>query len=111
MYAVHCIKLEMHTLEFMLVSTDLCLTLTDFQVHDRRVSLFLDGLEEDGTPFDTQPLATRLSDTSEDDAMWVGLSSNGKYAWFFKLFLYFLTCDKLHCFRVLGRLLFGFNIF
>lgn len=49
-----------------------------FQVHDRRVSLFLNGLEEDGTPFDTQLLATRLSDTSEDDAMWVGLSSNGK---------------------------------
>ncbi|TMS13118.1 Usherin [Larimichthys crocea] len=47
------------------------------QVHDRRVSLFLDGLEEDGTPFDTQPLTARLSDISEDDAMWVGLSSNG----------------------------------
>ncbi|XP_041646715.1 usherin [Cheilinus undulatus] len=47
------------------------------QVHDRRVSLFLDGLEEDGTPFDTQPLTSRLSDISEDGAMWVGLSSNG----------------------------------
>ncbi|TDH17235.1 hypothetical protein EPR50_G00006290 [Perca flavescens] len=47
------------------------------QVHDRRVSLFLDGLEEDGTPFDTQPLTARLSDISEDGAMWVGLSSNG----------------------------------
>uniref|UniRef100_A0A8D0CXS0 Usherin n=1 Tax=Sander lucioperca TaxID=283035 RepID=A0A8D0CXS0_SANLU len=53
------------------------LTLPDFQVHDRRVSLFLDGLEEDGTPFDTQPLTARLSDISEDGAMWVGLSSNG----------------------------------
>ncbi|XP_060897032.1 usherin [Labrus mixtus] len=49
------------------------------QVHDRRVSLFLDGLEEDGTPFDTQPLASRLSDISEDGAMWVGLSSNGSH--------------------------------
>ncbi|XP_070762485.1 usherin [Enoplosus armatus] len=47
------------------------------QVHGRRVSLFLDGLEEDGTPFDTQPLTARLSDISEDGAMWVGLSSNG----------------------------------
>ncbi|XP_070842368.1 usherin [Chaetodon trifascialis] len=47
------------------------------QVHDRRVSLFLDGLEEDGTPFDTQRLTTRLSDISEDGAMRVGLSSKG----------------------------------
>uniref|UniRef100_UPI0037E7E888 usherin n=1 Tax=Semicossyphus pulcher TaxID=241346 RepID=UPI0037E7E888 len=47
------------------------------QVHDRRVSLFLDGLEEDGTPFDTQALTGRLSDISEDGAMWVGLGSNG----------------------------------
>ncbi|XP_039982949.1 usherin [Xiphias gladius] len=47
------------------------------QVHDRRVSLFLDGLEEDGTPFDTQPLTARLFDISVDGAMWVGLSSNG----------------------------------
>ncbi|XP_044201958.1 usherin [Thunnus albacares] len=47
------------------------------QVHDRRVSLFLNGLEEDGTPFDTKPLTTRLYDISEDGAMWVGLSSNG----------------------------------
>ncbi|XP_056269140.1 usherin isoform X3 [Pseudoliparis swirei] len=47
------------------------------QVHDRRVSLFLDGFEEDGTPFDTQPLSARLSDIGEDRAMWVGLSSNG----------------------------------
>ncbi|XP_051795531.1 usherin [Acanthochromis polyacanthus] len=47
------------------------------QIHDRRVSLFLDGLEEDGTPFDTQLLITRLSDIGEDGAMWVGLGSNG----------------------------------
>ncbi|TWW67413.1 Usherin Usher syndrome type IIa protein [Takifugu flavidus] len=48
------------------------------QVHDRHVSLFLDGLEEDGTPFDTQILSTRLSDSSGDGAaMWVGLSSKG----------------------------------
>ncbi|XP_071778073.2 usherin [Centroberyx gerrardi] len=47
------------------------------QVHDRRVSLFLDGLEEDGMPFDTRPLNSRLYDIREDSAMWVGLSSNG----------------------------------
>ncbi|AWP01780.1 putative usherin-like [Scophthalmus maximus] len=47
------------------------------QVHDRRVSLFLDGLEEDGTPFGTRSLASRLFDASEDGAMRVGLSSNG----------------------------------
>ncbi|XP_019935888.2 usherin isoform X2 [Paralichthys olivaceus] len=47
------------------------------QVHDRRVSLFLDGLEEDGTPFGSRSLPSRLFDTSEDGAMWVGLSSNG----------------------------------
>ncbi|XP_029354432.1 usherin [Echeneis naucrates] len=47
------------------------------QVHDKRASLFLDGLEEDGTPFDTQSLTARLFDISEDGAMWVGLSSNG----------------------------------
>uniref|UniRef100_A0A672FIF9 Usher syndrome 2A (autosomal recessive, mild) n=1 Tax=Salarias fasciatus TaxID=181472 RepID=A0A672FIF9_SALFA len=52
-------------------------TLMDFQIHDRRASLFLDGLEADGTPYDTQPLAARLSDTSEGGAMWVGLSANG----------------------------------
>ncbi|KAM7406312.1 hypothetical protein PAMP_000697 [Pampus punctatissimus] len=62
---------------FLLVNTDLHLILTDFQVHDKRVSLFLNGLEEDGTPFDTKPLTTRLYDISEDGAMWVGLSSNG----------------------------------
>ncbi|XP_047436500.1 usherin [Mugil cephalus] len=47
------------------------------QIYDRHVSLFLDGLEEDGTPFDTQLLNARLSDVSEDGAMWVGVSSNG----------------------------------
>uniref|UniRef100_A0A3Q4AAY9 Uncharacterized protein n=1 Tax=Mola mola TaxID=94237 RepID=A0A3Q4AAY9_MOLML len=35
----------------------------------RRASLFLDGLEEDGTPFDTQPLGTWLSDINEDGAI------------------------------------------
>lgn len=73
----------------MLVSADLRLTLINFQIHDRRVSLFLDGLEEDGTPFDTQPLTARLSDFNEDGAMWVGLSSNGTYDWFLNVFLYF----------------------
>ncbi|KAK2920361.1 hypothetical protein Q8A73_002565 [Channa argus] len=47
------------------------------QVHDKCASVFLNGLEEDGTPFDTQPLTARLVDISEDAAMWVGLSSNG----------------------------------
>ncbi|CAB1442996.1 unnamed protein product [Pleuronectes platessa] len=47
------------------------------EVHDRRVSLFLDGLEEDGTPFGSRSLPSRLFDSSEDGAMWLGLSSNG----------------------------------
>ncbi|KAM9860567.1 LOW QUALITY PROTEIN: usherin [Aulostomus maculatus] len=47
------------------------------QVHDRHISLFLNGLEEDGTPFETHPLTTRLLDNSHDSTMWVGLSSNG----------------------------------
>uniref|UniRef100_A0A3B3ZCH5 Laminin N-terminal domain-containing protein n=1 Tax=Periophthalmus magnuspinnatus TaxID=409849 RepID=A0A3B3ZCH5_9GOBI len=46
-------------------------------IHDTKVSLFLDGLEEDGTPFETQTLSNKIPDTSEGDAMWVGLSSNG----------------------------------
>ena len=56
--------------------------LLDSQIHDRRASLFLDGLEEDGTPFATKHLTNMLSDISEDGAMWVGLSSNGKYVLF-----------------------------
>ncbi|XP_030233283.1 usherin [Gadus morhua] len=47
------------------------------QVHDRQASLFLDGLEEDGTPFDTRPLTSALRDVREDSTMRVGLSSNG----------------------------------
>ena len=59
------------------------------------MSLFLDGLEEDGTPFDTQPLAARLSDISEDGAMWVGLGSNGKDAFCFMYYkLPFLDPDS-----------------
>ncbi|XP_037549573.1 usherin [Nematolebias whitei] len=46
-------------------------------IYDRHASLFLDGLEEDGTPFDTKILTNPLSDISESGAMWVGLSSNG----------------------------------
>uniref|UniRef100_A0A3Q3EF52 Usher syndrome 2A (autosomal recessive, mild) n=1 Tax=Labrus bergylta TaxID=56723 RepID=A0A3Q3EF52_9LABR len=68
--------------------------LTYFQIHDRRVSLFLDGLEEDGTPFDTQPLASRLSDISEDGAMWVGLSSNGKDCCMI-IFVYMLAVKEI----------------
>uniref|UniRef100_A0A3Q3B8L8 Usher syndrome 2A (autosomal recessive, mild) n=1 Tax=Kryptolebias marmoratus TaxID=37003 RepID=A0A3Q3B8L8_KRYMA len=49
-----------------------------FQIYDRHVSLFLDGLEEDGTPFDTKHLTDPLSDISESGAMWVGLGSNGE---------------------------------
>ena len=49
------------------------------QVHDRQVSLFLDGLEEDGTPFDTRPLTSALRDVQEDSTMRVGLSSNGRW--------------------------------
>nr|XP_061796460.1 usherin-like [Nerophis lumbriciformis] len=47
------------------------------QIHDRHVSLFLNGLEEDGTPFETQSLAGRLYDSSDDSTMRVGLSSKG----------------------------------
>ncbi|KAM6979899.1 usherin [Aplochiton taeniatus] len=47
------------------------------QVHGRSGSLFLDGLEEDGTPFDTQRLTSDLSDVPASRAMWIGLSSNG----------------------------------
>ncbi|KAK2854220.1 hypothetical protein Q5P01_006881 [Channa striata] len=47
------------------------------QVHDKCASVFLNGLEDDGTPFDTQALSARLLDISEDAAMWVGLGSNG----------------------------------
>uniref|UniRef100_A0A8C7LDC6 Uncharacterized protein n=1 Tax=Oncorhynchus kisutch TaxID=8019 RepID=A0A8C7LDC6_ONCKI len=38
-------------------------------VHDRSVSLFLDGLEEDGTPFDTRPLTLPISEIRTDIAM------------------------------------------
>ncbi|XP_051920397.1 usherin isoform X1 [Hippocampus zosterae] len=47
------------------------------QVHDRHVSLFLNGLEEDGTPFETHSLPARLADSNEDSTMRVGLSSKG----------------------------------
>ncbi|KAM4744035.1 usherin isoform 2-T2 [Anableps anableps] len=47
------------------------------QIYDQRASLFLDGLEEDDTPFDTKHLIHALSDIREYGAMWVGLSSNG----------------------------------
>ncbi|XP_061670381.1 usherin isoform X4 [Syngnathoides biaculeatus] len=47
------------------------------QVHDRHASLFLNGLEEDGTPFETQSLPTRIHDRNEDSTMRVGLSSKG----------------------------------
>nr|XP_054587843.1 usherin [Nothobranchius furzeri] len=47
------------------------------QIYDRRASLFLDGLEEDGTPFDTKHLTNALSDVGEDATMWVGLGANG----------------------------------
>ncbi|XP_077569166.1 usherin [Stigmatopora nigra] len=47
------------------------------QVHDKHASLFLNGLEEDGTPFDTQYLVSRLYDINEDSTMRVGLSSEG----------------------------------
>uniref|UniRef100_A0A8C5FMR3 Laminin N-terminal domain-containing protein n=1 Tax=Gadus morhua TaxID=8049 RepID=A0A8C5FMR3_GADMO len=46
-------------------------------LNERQASLFLDGLEEDGTPFDTRPLTSALRDVREDSTMRVGLSSNG----------------------------------
>ncbi|KAF6731117.1 Usherin, partial [Oryzias melastigma] len=47
------------------------------QIHDRHASLFIDGLEDDGTPFDTKDLTSMLFDVGDDGAMWVGRSSNG----------------------------------
>ncbi|XP_014832285.1 PREDICTED: usherin-like isoform X1 [Poecilia mexicana] len=47
------------------------------QIYDQRASLFLDGLEDDDTPFDTKHLMNTLSDISDYGAMWVGVSSNG----------------------------------
>lgn len=85
----HHKRRELEFLPYCRLSNGDCL-----QVHDRRASLFLDGLEEDGTPFDTQPLSTRLSDSAEDSAMWVGASSNGKYA---KVTLELVCGDLLPC--------------
>lgn len=65
------------------------------QVHDRRASLFLDGVEEDGTPFDTQPLSTRLMETSDGSTMWVGGGSDGEKARStFTLFLFRITSSR-----------------
>ncbi|KAJ8400311.1 hypothetical protein AAFF_G00396940 [Aldrovandia affinis] len=47
------------------------------QVHGTSVSLFLDGLEEDGTAFDTQALVGPISDLSTDMALRIGQSFNG----------------------------------
>ncbi|XP_061735051.1 usherin isoform X2 [Nerophis ophidion] len=47
------------------------------QVHDRQVSLFLNGLEEDGTASETQSLTNRLRDSNEDSRISVGLGSKG----------------------------------
>lgn len=61
------------------VYVDICdFAFLDFQIHDRQANLFIDGLEEDGTPFDTKHLASMLFDVGDDGAMWVGRSSNGK---------------------------------
>ncbi|KAL0969312.1 hypothetical protein UPYG_G00225390 [Umbra pygmaea] len=50
------------------------------QVHGTSVSLFLDGLEDDGTPYETQRLTRPISDVRRDSAiMRVGLSSNGSH--------------------------------
>uniref|UniRef100_A0A8C7Q6N4 Usher syndrome 2A (autosomal recessive, mild) n=1 Tax=Oncorhynchus mykiss TaxID=8022 RepID=A0A8C7Q6N4_ONCMY len=55
---------------------DMCVSLL-FILMSFIVSLFLDGLEEDGTPFDTRPLTSPISDIRMDSTMRVGLSSNG----------------------------------
>uniref|UniRef100_A0AAY4ADY9 Usher syndrome type IIa protein homolog n=1 Tax=Denticeps clupeoides TaxID=299321 RepID=A0AAY4ADY9_9TELE len=41
------------------------------------VSLFLNGLEEDSTAFDTHSLVGPIVDIRSDSAMWIGQSSNG----------------------------------
>ncbi|XP_062863133.1 usherin [Trichomycterus rosablanca] len=47
------------------------------QVHGTSVSLFLDGLEEDGTAFDTQTLVGPVADVTSDTWAWIGRSSDG----------------------------------
>ncbi|KAK7153113.1 hypothetical protein R3I93_011118 [Phoxinus phoxinus] len=47
------------------------------QMHDTSVSLFLNGLEEDGTALDTQTLAGPVDDITSESALWIGRSSNG----------------------------------
>ncbi|XP_030630773.1 LOW QUALITY PROTEIN: usherin [Chanos chanos] len=47
------------------------------QVHETRVSLFLNGLEEDGTPFDTHSLAGPVADITVDSTVRIGQSSDG----------------------------------
>ncbi|XP_052001042.1 usherin [Xyrauchen texanus] len=47
------------------------------QIHSTSVSLFLNGLEEDGTAQDTQTLAGLVDDITSESALWIGRSSNG----------------------------------
>ena len=47
------------------------------QVYGASVSLFLNGLEEDNTAFDTHSLHGPLTDITTDSAVWIGQSSNG----------------------------------
>uniref|UniRef100_A0A3P9LP99 Usher syndrome 2A (autosomal recessive, mild) n=1 Tax=Oryzias latipes TaxID=8090 RepID=A0A3P9LP99_ORYLA len=47
------------------IYVDICdFAFLDFQIHDRQANLFIDGLEEDGTPFDTKYLASVLFDVA-----------------------------------------------
>jgi len=46
-------------------------------MHATSVSLFLNGLEEDGTALDTQTLAGPVDDIISESALWIGRSSNG----------------------------------
>ncbi|MEE6473903.1 hypothetical protein FKM82_010212 [Ascaphus truei] len=47
------------------------------QVHHTRISFFINGLEEDGTAFDTRNLSNPVSDTVMNSTILLGQSTNG----------------------------------
>uniref|UniRef100_H2M7E1 Usher syndrome 2A (autosomal recessive, mild) n=1 Tax=Oryzias latipes TaxID=8090 RepID=H2M7E1_ORYLA len=72
------------------VYVDICdFAFLDFQIHDRQANLFIDGLEADGTPFDTKNLASMLFDVGDD------VIKNGQHLLLIQL-CYFLS-EPLLC--------------
>ncbi|XP_078086591.1 usherin [Mustelus asterias] len=47
------------------------------QIHNTRVSFFINGLEEDNTAFDAQLLTEQISDATANAVIWIGQSLNG----------------------------------